>query len=647
LGQTESVRFAVEPEPITASDDEIRASLVDAPIPPLLASVAHLTGDRSIVRDDLRPDLTRVLEPDAGYSQDQIAEARELAAAALIRYRDAGSPKPPPLSVTDRRRLVEFVNGAPIDDDAESLYEAELALDGADLRRPTWTVRDIDADAHVTVGIVGAGMSGIIAAHRLRQAGIDVVVFEKNDDIGGTWFENDYPGCRVDIQNHFYSYATAQTPDWPQYHSTQPVLLDYFRTCIEHFDVADCIRSSTEVLGARWDETERAWFVETSSAGGPPETQRLDALVCATGQLNRPSMPDIKGIDDFTGPWFHSARWDHTVDLRGKRVAVIGTGASAAQFIPRVADVAAELVVFQRTPPWLLPVPGYEDDVSDAQRALLRHVPQFANWDRLWIFARTQEGLLPLAAVDPDWESTGTSVSAANEMLRTMLGMYYDAVFPDPALREKMVPSYPPIAKRVVLDGGRYPAALQRENVTVETSSIEAINASGIATVDGAQHDVDVIIYGTGFQASDFLTPMRIEGTGGRDLREQWDGDARAYLGITVPHFPNLFLMYGPNTNIVINGSITYFSECEAQFIVESIGMLLRRGARAMEPKVEVHDAYNVLIDEGNRQMAWGVSDVNTWYRNAKGRIAQNWPFDLVRYWRQTRQPSPDDYVLR
>jgi len=641
------VRFDVEPEPIAASDDEIRASLVDAPIPPLLASVAHLTGDLSIIRDDLRPDLTRVLEPDAGYSHDQIVEARELAAGALFRHRDAGSPKQPPLTATARRRLVEFVNGAPIDDDAESLYEAELALDGADLRRPAWTVGEIDSGAHVTVGIVGAGMSGIIAAHRLRQAGIDVVVFEKNADVGGTWFENDYPGCRVDIQNHFYSYAAAQTPDWPQYHSTQPVLLDYFRTCIEHFGVADCIRSSTEVLGARWDETERAWFVDTSSGGGEPETHRLDALVCATGQLNRPSMPDIKGIDDFTGPWFHSARWDNTVDLLGKRVAVIGTGASGAQFIPRVAEVAGELVVFQRTPPWLLPVPGYEDDVSDAQRALLRHVPQFANWDRLWIFARTQEGLLPLAAVDPDWKSDGTSVSAANEMLRTMLGMYYDVAFPDPQLRATMQPSYPPIAKRVVLDGGRYPAALQRDNVTVETSPIEAVNAGGIATVDGGQHDVDVIIYGTGFQASDFLTPMRIEGTEGRDLRELWDGDARAYLGITVPHFPNLFLMYGPNTNIVINGSITYFSECEAQFIVESIGMLLRRGVRAMEPKEDVHDAYNALIDEGNRQMAWGVSDVNTWYRNAKGRIAQNWPFDLVRYWRQTREPRPDDYVLR
>src|SRR3954452_24293949 len=307
--QTERVRFDVEPVPIVASDEEIRASLVDAAIPPLLASVAHLTGDLSIILDDLRPDLARVLEPDAGYSPEQIAEARELAAGALIRHRDSGSPRQPPLGAADRRRLVEFVSGTAIDDDAEPLYEAELALDGADLRRPTWTVSEIRPDARVTVGIIGAGMSGIIAAHRLRQAGVEVVVFEKNDDVGGTWLENDYPGCRVDIQNHFYSYATAQTPDWPQYHSPQPVLLDYFRRCIDRFGIADCIRTSTEVLGARWDAGEHAWFVDTASDRGAPETHRFDALVSATGQLNRPSMPSIEGIGDFAGPSFHSARW--------------------------------------------------------------------------------------------------------------------------------------------------------------------------------------------------------------------------------------------------------------------------------------------------------------------------------------------------
>ena len=640
------MRFQLQPEPVDATDDEILASLTDAPVPPLLAAVAHLTGDLSIIRDDLRPDLTKVLEPDAGYSAEQLEEARSLAAAALIRHRDAGSPKPPPLGDDELRRIVEFVSGAPIATDDLALYEAELAIDGLDLRRPTWRVEEVAADRAVRVAIVGAGMSGIIAAHRLQQAGVDVVVFEKNEDVGGTWLENEYPGCRVDIQNHFYSYACAQTPDWPQYHSPQPVLLDYFRSCVDQFGLRDRIRFSTEVSGARWDEAAQRWDVDVERADGTRATEHFDVFVCATGQLNRPSMPAIPGIDEFAGPWFHSARWDKGVDLRDKRVAVIGTGASAAQFIPRVAEVASHLTVFQRTPPWLLPVPDYEADVSTAQRQLLLWAPQFANWDRLWIFARTQEGLLPLATVDPSWEGDGRSVSAENDMVRTMLTMYYELIFPDAEMREKVLPSYPPIAKRVVLDGGRYPMALQQPNVTLDVTPIERINRDGVRTEDGAQHDVDVIIYGTGFQASRFLTPMQIAGVGGHDLHEQWDGDARAYLGLTIPGFPNLFLMYGPNTNIVINGSITYFSECEAHYIVESVRMLLREGARAMDVRPAVHDAYNVAIDEGNRRMAWGVSTVNTWYRNARGRIAQNWPFDLLRYWRQTREPNPDDYSL-
>ncbi|MCU1374559.1 MAG: hapE, partial [Actinomycetia bacterium] len=555
------MRFDTEPEPVDASDEAIREAVADSPLPPLLAAVAHLTGDHSLVRDDLRPDLTRVLEPDAGYSPEQVEAGRALATAALVAFRDGGSKPAPPPDADDVRRLVEFVAGGPVDDGELPLLEAELALDGVDLRAPAWHLPE---GRRFTVGIVGAGMSGIAAAHRLRQAGVEVVVFEKNDDVGGTWLENDYPGCRVDIQSHFYSYSFAQTPDWPQWHAQQPVLLDYFRQCVDRFGLGDAIRFRTEVTDARWSDDDQHWRVETLAADGTGETHVVDALVSATGQLNRPLLPDISGIDRFEGPWFHSARWDHDVDLAGKRVAVIGTGASAVQFIPRVAEVAEHVTVFQRTPPWLLPVAYYEDDLPDGVRWLLRHVPQYARWDRLWVFVRTQDGLLPLAEVDPEWEPKDRSVGPLNDMLREMLTAYYEAAFPDAELRAKVLPGYPPVAKRVVLDNGRYPATLQRPDVTLETTDIAAVTATGVRTVDGIEHPADVVIYGTGFQASKFLTPMRVAGTGGIDLHQRWAGDARAYLGITVPDFPNLFLMYGPNTNIVINGSIIYFSECEA-----------------------------------------------------------------------------------
>jgi 4-hydroxyacetophenone monooxygenase len=305
------------------------------------------------------------------------------------------------------------------------------------------------------------------------------------------------------------------------------------------------------------------------------------------------------------------------------------------------------VTVWQRTPPWLLPVPTYQQDLPPGLRWLLRHVPDYARWDRLWVFARTQEGLLPMATVDPAWEPKDRSVSALNEMMRTVLTSVYEVNFPDPVLREKVVPSYPPIAKRVVLDDGTYANALQRDNVTLETTGIAEITERGLRDCHGVEHDYDVIIYGTGFQASKFLTPMRVTGSHGVDLHERWGGDARAYLGITIPGFPNLFLMYGPNTNIVINGSIIYFSECEAHYIVESVRMLLERRKRSMDCRPDRHDAYNERIDAGNRARAWGVSDVNSWYKNEFGRVAQNWPFNLFEYWRQTRVPDPDDYVLR
>jgi 4-hydroxyacetophenone monooxygenase len=302
--------------------------------------------------------------------------------------------------------------------------------------------------------------------------------------------------------------------------------------------------------------------------------------------------------------------------------------------------------VFQRTPPWLLPVPNYQQDLPDGMRWMLRHLPEYARWDRLWVFWRTHESILAMAVVDPEWPDKERSVSASNELLRQIFTMYYEIVFPDPELREKVLPKYPPIAKRVVLDDGALPAAYQRPNVTVVTTAIERIEPDGVVTTDGTLHDFDVLIFGTGFHASKFLTPIQLTGVGGVDLHERWAGDARAYLGIVVPEFPNLFLMYGPNTNIVINGSIIYFSECEAHFIVQSLRMLLERGLHAMNCKSGVHDSYNEWIDAGNQSMAWGVSSVNSWYKNELGRVAQNWPYSLLEYWQQTREPNPDDFIL-
>jgi 4-hydroxyacetophenone monooxygenase len=641
------MRLHADLEPIVEDDAAIRAALDDVDVPPLLATVAQITGDHTVLREHLRPKPDALLDPAVGLTILEQAEARDLAAAALVTWRDAGCPAPEPLALADLEAIIEFLVG----DDAASEYltllEEELALDGEDRRAPTWHKDDVAPERDFRVAVVGAGMSGIVAAHRLQQAGVPFVIFEKNPDVGGTWFENTYPGCRVDVPNHVYSYSFAQTPDWPGFFSDQQVLLEYFRTCADELGLRPHIRFETEVVGAELDEETQEWVVRVRAAGGAEETLRFHAIVSAVGQLNRPSFPDIPGRERYAGDWFHSARWDDSIALDGRRVGIIGTGASAAQFIPAVAERASETIIFQRTPPWLVPTPNYHDGLPAGMRWLLHHVPEYARWDRLWLFWRGHEGLLPMARVDPEWDDGGRTVSGPNDLIRQLLTAFLQIEVPDPEVFAKVLPSYPPIAKRIVRDNGVYARALQRDDVELVTTGIAEITEKGIRTVDGVEHEFDVLIYGTGFQASHFLTPMRLRGRGGVDLHERWDGDARAYLGIVVPEFPNLFLFYGPNTNIVINGSIVYFSECEADYLLACLRRLLEAGDRSLECRAEVHDAYNERIDAGNRAMAWGASDVNTWYKNAKGRVAQNWPFSLLEYWQQTRAVNDDDYLFR
>jgi 4-hydroxyacetophenone monooxygenase len=627
-------------------EDELRRAVGESAVVPLLCALAHLNGDLDLLDDGLRPNPDSLLEPEGGLSWDQIVECQGVAVEAIGRWRDAGCPPAPPADMDELRRIFAFVVGdANVEGYAEVLRE-ELALEGEDLRRPTWSLPELDPDRTVTVAVVGAGMSGILAAHRLAQAGIDPVVLEKNDDVGGTWLENTYPGCRVDVPSHLYSYSFAQR-SWPQHFSDQEVLRGYFRSCADELGVTPRIRFGTEVLAARFDDDAGTWRVEVRDGDGAVEVLEVDAVVSAVGQLNRPSLPDIEGIERFEGPAFHSARWDHDVDLAGKRVAVIGTGASAVQFIPAIAEEAGELVVFQRTPNWFAPTPEYLEDVPAGFARLLEEVPGYASWYRLWQFWRMHEGLLTAARVDPDHQPQDRSVSELNELVRLLLGAYIEAEFDGrPDLLDRVMPQYPPIAKRVIRDDGSWARALRRDDVELVTDPIERITPTGVVTAGGVDHPVDVIVYGTGFQASKFLTPMEVTGRAGVDLHEAWAGDARAYLGVTVPGFPNLFLLYGPNTNIVINGSIIYFSELEVWYLLEALRLLVEGGHRWLDVRPEVHDAFNAEVDEGNRQMVWGAAEVNSWYKNASGRVAQNWPFSLLEYWERTRTVDPADYEL-
>jgi 4-hydroxyacetophenone monooxygenase len=635
-------------EPITESDEELRAILEQAEIPPLLPALAYCTGDVTLLRDDLRPNPVLFSTPQGGLDEAQQAAARELALDVLKRFRDRGCVPAPVPSEDDVLRIMEHAVGGADMAPYLGLLEEELAHRGDDRRAPKWHKDDVAPDVDFEVLIVGAGMSGILAAHRLQQAGVPFTIVDKNDDVGGTWWENQYPGCRVDNPNHNYSYSFAQRHDWPFHYSTQPVLHEYFRSCADVFGVRDRIRFRTEVLSAEWSERDLRWAVRVRRDDGEEEVLQANAVISAVGQLNRPSYPtSIEGFGSFEGPTWHSARWRHDVPLAGKRVAVIGTGASAMQLIPEIATEAGDLVVFQRTPAWLGPTPDYHEAVPDGLRWLYGHVPSYSEWNRFCIFWRMGDGALDGVRVLEGWDDGGRSVSPMNAMGRAILEQYLQDQFAGrPDLLDVVVPDYPVGAKRIVRDNGIWASTLTRENVHLVTTGIDAITPTGVRTVDGVEHEVDVLIYGTGFRASEFLMPMQVTGRDGRDLHETWGGDARAYLGVAVPHFPNLWCLYGPNTNIVVNGSIVYFSECGVRYITGLVELLLRTGGGALDVRKDVHDAFNEAVDAENRSMAWGASDVNSWYKNARGHVAQNWPFTLLEYWQRTLRPDPDEYDL-
>ena len=634
-------------EPIHADDAAIRAALEDAHVPSLMNALVHLTGDPSIIRGEVRPVAGFLVDAQGGISPQDQAAVRARAFAAIKAFRDGGEKLPPPPAAGLVHEMVNFAAGKELSAAYGEFLEAELALNGEDAYGvPGLLKLPAPQRANFKVLVVGAGMSGLLAGIRLQEAGIAFEIVERHDDVGGTWHQNTYPGCRVDSPNHTYSYS-FHPHDWPQFYSSQPVLRQYFSDCARRYGIRERIRFNTDVEAATFNEADGRWRVALRSKGGTAETVVVNAIISAVGQLNRPKWPDIPGRSRYRGIAFHSAEWQHQHDLKGRNVLVIGTGASAFQFAPEVAREAAQVTIFQRTPPWMFNAPDYHAYVPDGKHWLLRHVPFYAKWFRFSMFWRMAEGILSAAKKDPAWNETDRAVSAENDQMRELLTASIASLCEgDDELLGKLVPDYPVAGKRILIDNGNWIRALRRDNVELVTTPIAEINETGVRLQNGEQRDGDVLIYGTGFTASKFLWPMKINGRNGRTLEGQWDGDARAYLGIAMPNFPNLFCMYGPNTNIVVNGSIVFFSECEMRYILGCLKLLIEDGKRAMDCRQDVHDAYNERIDEGNRGMAWGVSKAPSWYRNDKGRIAQNWPFTLREFWSQTREPNPADYVF-
>jgi 4-hydroxyacetophenone monooxygenase len=632
--------------PFTDDDATIEAALRDLSVPALLLSMVHMTGDASLLRGPERPRMAVINEIQGMMPEDEQERIRARALEVIRAYRDGGCVLPPQPGPELIREMMSWLVCAEVPEEYVPMFLEEMELDGRDHRRAAPV--DPAACADFPVVVIGCGQSGLLAGIRLAEAGVPFTIVEKNPGVGGTWWENTYPGCRVDVGNHFYCYSFEPSDHWTEYYSRQPELQRYFQDVMERHDIARHVRWSTEVTGAVWDEPTGTWAVSVRAADGAEETLTARAIVSAVGMLNRPSLPDIPGMDDFAGPSFHSARWDHSVDLRGKRVAMIGAGASGFQIAPAIADDVAHLTVFQRSAQWMFPNPRYHERVGPGVAWAVRHLPFYGRWFRFLIFWPASDGALANARVDPDWPDQHRSISAGNEMTRQWFTQWITSQVHDPELLPKVVPDYPATGKRTLQDNGSWLRTLQRDDVDLVRTGIDHIEADAVVTVDGVRHEADVIVYATGFHANRYLWPMRVVGRDGVVLSEQWGDSPSAYLGITMPNFPNLFCLYGPGTNLAHGGSLIFQSECQMRYVSGCVDALVRGGHKAMEPRQDVHDAYMERYHKEMENLVWSSPAIkHSYYKSSDGRVHVLSPWRLVDYWNWTREPDLADFELR
>jgi cation diffusion facilitator CzcD-associated flavoprotein CzcO len=476
------------------------------------------------------------------------------------------------------------------------------------------------------VVIVGAGFGGIGAAIELRKHGFeDITILERAPHLGGTWWHNTYPGCACDVPSHLYSFSFAQRKDWSRLCSPQQEILDYLTGVAHDHDVDRHVVTDTEVSACTWDEAARRWKVESSDG----RSWDADALIVATGQLHQPAYPRIEGIETFQGRSFHSAEWDHDHELAGRDVAVIGTGASAVQFVPEIAPLVRRMTIFQRTGNWFLPRKNHY--YPRPLRWAIQYIPGVEWYRRRFIFNWGE--FLTLMIRHP---------RTLGRIGRLNSGLFMRRQLQDPEVRRKVWPDYTFGCKRVLFSSFWLPA-LQRANVDVVTEPITKVTPTGVVTADGVEHAVDTIIYGTGFKTTDFMFPMRITGAGGRTLDDAWSEGAHAYLGISVPGFPSLFVMYGPNTN-TSGGSIIFYLETQAAYIRQALELVRERDAAALDIRPEVEERSDRALQARFAGTAWTQCD--SWYRDESGRIITNWPGYMREYVEQTRVLDPADYAF-
>lgn len=611
----------------------------------LRMAVYQATGDEAL--RDMRV-VSVPVRGGASYSSELAPEECPIVLEKAVKYltssswqADAASP-PSDEALSDMMRMF----GADRVDRISTRFGAEeLAFDEFP-REVRWESSRGEGRAHdYHVTIVGAGVTGLAAAVQLQRLGIPYTVLERNTGIGGTWYVNDYPLARVDVNSFAYQFKFEKHYPWSGNFATQTEQRAYLEHIADAYEVKPHIQFGVELISGTWDESASLWHVSTESkSDGTIERFSTNFVLSAAGLFNKPGLPNIRGLDTFAGPAFHTSQWPHDFDFSQKRIGLLGVGSSGAQVTPWLAENAAKLVVFQRTPQWVAPQEGYRDPLDADARWLIQHVPFYWNWYCYSAFLTSTRGEL-CQAYDCDWQSKGGLVSEENDALRATLTEYISKKLgQDPTLLKKCLPAYPPWARRLVVDGGWYDALL-RDNVELVTDSIVEISGTHIVTTE-AEHEVDAIVAATGFEVSQYLWPARYVGNGGRSLQEVWrDGGPRAYLGISIPEFPNLFVLWGPNA-LPRSGSIYSWAELWVRYSLSLVVHVIENDARSIECLPDAYVQYNAEIEERMPSLV-PCNEGAGYYRDAKSsRHTLFAPWSVYEYYEKLSNPVFSNFHL-
>ena len=615
----------------------LERALDSASFPVVAALLVHFTGDISILDKLPRPNQAVLGETQGFLTEEDKQTIKKIALQEITRFfsnhkvNDIYIP-----SNNELNKMMNFIVGESVSSDYIPMMLSDLKITSHDSKLDFAMTK-----SSLEVLIIGAGMSGILAAIKLAERGIKYKIYEKNNDLGGTWYENQYPGSRVDIANHFYSYSFEENHQWSEHFSQQPELLDYFKRCFDKYDIQKNTLFETQVTDMKFDNFTQTWKVASICKGNRNE-EMINIVISCVGQLNQPKIPNIKDLDKFLGNVFHSSKWPDGDVISEKKVAVVGSGASAFQIVPSIAKSCKELTIFQRSPPWMFPNPKYHEMVDEGKKWLLKNLPFYSRWYRFLVFYPGSDQLLDSLFVDPLWQDRDDSINQQNDEMRELFTTSMLAQISDKSLIDKVIPKYPPFGKRMLQDNGAWLETLHLPNVSLLTEGVERMSSRGIVSSE-KEHEFDTVIFATGFKAQDFFIPIDIDGGSG-SFKSIYKDSPQSYLGITFSSMPNFFAMYGPGTNLAHAGSIIFNSECQINYICSAIEYMLNNNHKVIKVKSEIEKQYQDKFDERHERMVWQHANVSSWYQNSKGKVVTTSPWRLVEYWNWTNNFNPDEY---